>query len=95
MASLSVDLTNDSGLPPEEFDALCNEIFDLIVSRTPVDTGNCQAAWQIYFSDENTCEISNSVDYVSYLEDGWSKQAPNGMVQITLDEISDIKSSMS
>lgn len=92
MASLSVTLTNESGLDPDQFDTLCNEIFDRIVDRTPVDTGACQAAWEIYFEDENTCIISNDIDYVSYLEDGWSKQAPNGMIQITLDEIPEIKS---
>jgi len=91
MASLSVTLTNDTGLSEEEFDRLCNEIFDRIVERTPVDTGACQAAWEIYFPDAEECIIDNPIPYVSFLEDGWSKQAPRGMVQITLDQIPQIK----
>ena len=31
--------------------------------------------------------ITNNVDYIRYLEQGTSKQAPNGMVAITLQEL--------
>lgn len=34
--------------------------------------------------------ISNSLDYIVFLEDGSSKQAPNGMVKVTLAELEQI-----
>lgn len=32
--------------------------------------------------------IANGKDYIQYLEEGWSSQAPYGMVQITLNNLS-------
>lgn len=90
MSSLSVVLNNDLELPEETFKALCERIFSEIVDRTPVDTGLCQSSWIITFLSDSECEISNPVPYVSFLEDGHSKQAPSGMVQITLDEVPQI-----
>ena len=85
MASISVTISNNMGLDPEEFQSLCERIFNDIVDHTPVDTGYCQSQWDISISGDS-CEISNSCDYVSYLEDGHSKQAPHGMVQVALDK---------
>ena len=95
MASLQVTLINETGMDPDRFEQLCERLFDRIVDRTPVDTGACRDAWEMYFEDEDTCIFSNGVEYVSFLEDGWSKQAPRGMIQITLDEIPEIKSDIS
>jgi hypothetical protein len=86
MASIEVTISNNMDIPPDEFQALCEEIFNEIVDNTPVDTGECQSAWEISFPDDNTCEISNPTEYASYLEDGHSQQAPNGMVQVALDK---------
>jgi len=35
----------------------------------------------------NSIHITNNVNYISYLEDGRSKQAPRGMVAISLHEV--------
>lgn len=90
MSSLSVILTNDLELPEDIFQAICERVFNEIVDRTPVDTGACAAAWTISFLDDGECEISNPIQYTSFLEDGWSKQSPNGMVQVTLDHMPQI-----
>jgi hypothetical protein len=84
MSSISVTISNNMGLDPEEFQSLCERIYESIVDNTPVDTGYCQSQWEISFSGDS-CDISNGCDYVSYLEDGHSKQAPHGMVQVALD----------
>ena len=54
--------------------------------RTPVDTGEARKGWKravvgdyIYWT--------NGVDYIRRLEYGHSKQAPNGMVRITLADL--------
>ena len=36
--------------------------------------------------------IVNNVDYIKRLEDGWSRQAPNGMVGVTLVEFQNVVS---
>lgn len=86
MATLEVTIRNDLELDPGDFASLCEDIFDEIVSNTPVDTGFAQSAWEINFIDDNTCEITNDCDYISFLEDGHSQQAPDGMVQLALDK---------
>ena len=86
MASISVTITNNLDLSEEDFFSLCETIFNDIVDNTPVDTGYCQSKWEFSMLSPDECEISNPCDYVSYLEDGHSKQAPNGMVQIALDK---------
>ena len=86
MPSIEVTIRNDMGLEPDEFQSLCEDIFNEIVDTTPVDTGYAQSRWEINFPNDNTCEISNDCDYISYLEDGHSKQAPNGMVDIALQK---------
>lgn len=89
MSSLSVTLTNDIGLSEDQFAAICERVFDEIVARTPVDTGRCADAWTITM-DGNTCYIDNPTPYVSFLEDGHSQQAPNGMVAITLADVPEL-----
>jgi hypothetical protein len=86
MATIEVTIKNDMGLDPGDFESLCDEIFNEIVDNTPVDTGYAQSQWNIDFPNEDTCVISNDCDYISFLEDGHSSQAPNGMVQIALDK---------
>ena len=86
MATIEVRIHNDLGLDQDEFEALCEEIFNEIVDNTPVDTGYAQSQWEIDFPKDGVCDITNSCDYISYLEDGHSKQAPNGMVQLALDK---------
>ena len=86
MASLSVTIRNNLDISPEDFQALCERIFNDIVDHTPVDTGYARDHWEIDFPSDDECEISNSCDYISYLEDGHSSQAPDGMVQLALDK---------
>lgn len=70
---------------------ILQEAFRKIVSRTPVASGFARSRWQIdvqknsegYFEGE----ITNDAPYIVFLEMGSSDQAPNGMVQITLEEI--------
>ena len=65
--------------------------FGAIQDRTPVDAGNARSGWQLVTVVDSVREkhlrIINIVPYVAYLEYGWSKQAPAGMVRITLLEL--------
>ena len=67
-------------------EAVANEVFVRIYNRTPVDTGYAQSRWQMSIGKEDFV-ITNDAPYISYLEDGHSKQAPIGMVAVTLNEV--------
>ncbi len=72
----------------KQFKQICFDALRRIQDRTPVDTGNAKAGWRLTFTvDTDTqvkASITNGVTYVIYLEYGWSKQAPRGMVRITM-----------
>jgi hypothetical protein len=95
------------------------EIFTRIVKKTPYDTGNAKANWNVSLSVPDTSVqpftgassaaenislarlnkilpgirfeqaifLTNAVSYIIYLERGWSKQAPAGMVAVSLAEV--------
>jgi len=64
---------------------LASKEFDVIDKTGEVSKGRIaatlpkQAAGKVHY-------ISNSVPYIQRLEDGWSRQAPNGMVALTVRE---------
>lgn len=72
------------------FDNFAGETFGAIQDRTPVDTGHARSGWQIEnlstSPNDRHFRITNSVPYVAYLEYGWSRQAPAGMVRVSLLE---------
>jgi hypothetical protein len=68
---------------------LATEAFRNIQLRTPVDTGNAKKSWRMRKLGRLTWIIQTAVDYMIHLEYGHSKQAPGGMVRITIDELRD------
>ena len=57
-------------------------IYDQEVSkRTPIDTGQARAGWEVEEKTNGNVWVENMVEYVQYLEDGHSRQAPNGFIQ--------------
>ncbi len=76
--------------------SLVTDAYAQIQERTPVDTGRARGGWGLRVGSahaarkgEFTARITNSVSYIVYLEYGWSKQAPRGMVRISLIELHD------
>lgn len=66
-------------------------IHSRIVERTPKDTGRAKASFRppVYTRQGHRGVLhigSAGVDYIIFLEFGHSKQAPTGMVRITLQE---------
>lgn len=73
-----------------------------VIKKTPVDTGDAQNSWNITddkidtstkskvrdeISGKKDVYITNSIHYISNLERGSSKQAPKGMVALTVNEL--------
>ena len=80
MSGVSIELKNTLNLEPEEFEALVNDLVEELASKTPVKTGNARAGWHASMSKDGAT-IANDVDYVSFLEDGHSGQARQGMIK--------------
>jgi hypothetical protein len=59
-----------------------------IVKGTPIRTGNAKRSWRRRKISDTLYVISSAVVYMVPLEYGHSDQAPNGMVRITLRQLS-------
>ena len=77
MAGIIINVTTRR-LDEEEFIDVMEQLFDYIVAISPVDTGYFASQWEIDV-DYPDATIYNDTDYGEYLDEGWSKQAPNGI----------------
>lgn len=67
------------------------DMFVMVKDLTPIDTGKAKAGW-VKTEDKYFTVINNNVEYIVYLEEGSSTQAPRGMVRVTIAKITeDIK----
>jgi len=88
MPAISVRIRNSS-LDGFAWEAVKDEFFQLLIDLTPVDTGLCRDSWER--EDNGDVFIAfNPTEYASYLDEGWSKQAPRGMIRPALDELENI-----
>ena len=77
------------------FRAIGLDMFGRIVKRTPVDTGRLRNNWQITENVQlgQKLYITNNLPYAERIEDGYSQQAPAGMVKVTINEFDSIVNS--
>jgi len=66
-------------LSEEDFTDVCEQVFEFCQETSPVDTGFFQSEWVMNL-EYPRCRIFNDTEYASYLDEGWSKQAPNGII---------------
>jgi hypothetical protein len=69
----------------QEFTTIVGEAHQKFVEVTPIDTGNAKSK-----TDLRGNEIQANYDYSVRLQEGYSKQAPNGMRDKTIDHIRNI-----
>lgn len=82
--------------------AISLQALNSVVKKTPVKTGDAQNSWNLSegkidtslvqskrdkISGKKDVYITNSIPYIGYLENGSSKQAPKGMVGLTVNEL--------
>lgn len=60
-----------------------------VEQKTPVRTGALKRGWHLVVKD-TSIELSNTKDYMTYVENGTPKMAPHKMVGTTLLEYDDI-----
>ena len=88
--SFNIDLNNfASKLESESAETtrrIGEDLFVSIKDLTPVKTGRARDGWKNVSNREYTT-IFNEVEYVVYLEEGTSTQAPNGFVKVSIKRI--------
>lgn len=75
------------------FKKIVFDIYARVVRRSPVDTGRFKGNWLMTPNvpkAPGSVLISNNLPYAQRLEDGWSDQAPIGMVKVTVAEFQSI-----
>lgn len=64
-----------------------------VKETTPIDTGRARASWgsDIWIESDGgkTIEQGSNVPYFQRLNEGWSKQAPAGFVEIAVEQAID------
>jgi len=65
---------------------VANDILEIAKSKTPIDKGQARRGWRLESSYRQK-SIVNRVPHIEALEQGHSKQAPNGILGPTVREI--------
>ena len=63
-----------------------NDLTKELRSRTPIDTGKARRGWRENIG-RRKATVKNQVEYISYHEEGHSKQAPRGFVKQSINKI--------
>lgn len=86
MPAIQVTIEN-TRLDPDLWFQLCDDFLELLRDETPIDTGFCRDQWEITDQSETECTFYNGAEYASYLDEGWSNQAPDGMTRPALRQL--------
>ena len=79
MPGISFKIKN-TRIESDDWEEICAELLEFLQDITPVDTGLCSESWESQVDDKSAV-IFNPTPYASYLDLGWSKQAPDGMTR--------------
>ena len=71
------------------FKMICEAFLAVLHDITPVDTGFCQSQWEMKVEKEYATFFCDC-PYASFLDDGWSQQAPSGMTEPALKKLPEI-----
>lgn len=63
------------------------DLFTTVKSKTPIRSGRAKRGWTLKQKKPRRYEIANKVPYIERLDNGYSKQAPNGMTRPAIREV--------
>jgi hypothetical protein len=63
------------------------DLFTEVKRFTPVKSGRARKGWKFRQKNKLHYRISNKVPYINRLDEGYSKQAPNGIVRPAVQEV--------
>ena len=64
----------------KRMDLFAQTFYEEVKRATPIDKGRARRGWNLYRKDQ-VWQVNNRVPYINVLEEGHSKQAPNGMIE--------------
>jgi hypothetical protein len=67
-------------------DEISKDLLKEVKKNTPVRTGKARAGWKRRL-DRKGASVNNNVKYISYLDEGISKQAPDGFSKPAIEKI--------
>lgn len=67
-------------------DEFTQELTNTLKKNTPIRTGNARRGWSGKHTG-NKAVVENKVPYIERLENGYSKQAPKGIINPTLTQL--------
>lgn len=65
---------------------IVDELYKLLQANSPVKSGKFKRSWKKYGTKERV-KITNPQPYGQRLEDGYSKQAPRGVIKPSIDQV--------
>lgn len=89
MGTIRLAIRRPDDIPDDVFINAMEDFYDLLVELTPVDTGFAASSWEVQL-DADLAVFFNNAEYASFLDEGWSKQAPEGMTEPALAELPNI-----
>lgn len=89
MGTVTLVVRNRNNLPKDIWEGICDDLLAFIQDITPVDTGYCQEHWEMNVTSTEATYY-NSAEYSSFLDDGWSNQAPTGMTGPAREEFNNL-----
>lgn len=89
MGTIRLAIRRPDDIPEDVFIKSMEDFYDLLVELTPVDTGFAASSWEVQL-DVDLAVFFNNAEYSSYLDEGWSQQAPDGITDVALVELPDI-----
>ena len=84
--SVSGKLPNIKRKVTKAVDAIARDLFDEVKATTPVDTGYAKSRWRKKGSINNRVK-ENDANYIGFLDEGSSSQAPKGMTGPAIKKI--------
>ena len=70
----------------KQLETIPESAYDEFVKLTPIRSGNARSSTDFV---KNKNEIQGNYEYANRLNTGWSRQAPKGMTEPTIDHIRD------
>jgi HK97 gp10 family phage protein len=68
----------------KELKEVANELVEKLEIATPKDTGYAASRWEVNSHTEKKLNIVNDADYIGYLNEGSSQQAPAHFIEQTV-----------
>ena len=71
--------------------AIAKDLFKTVKKFTPKQSGRARSNWRLKKKSNTRYNLTNKVPYIKRLDEGYSKQSPNGFYRPAVGEVSNRK----